>query len=403
MASTPATLAEPGRRSRRFLLTVALANAGGVVAWLPLLSLLLPIKVEAIAADTRLGLLSAVAVAGAAAASLSNIAIGMLSDRAVAAGGSRRGWISAGAALTVLSYGAIWAARGPAALLAAVMLFQVAVNAMLAPITATVGDEVPGEQLGAAGGLLALGVPVASAVSAALVAAAALGEAGRLLFTCLAFSVMILPLLLTPPRAPLGVAEEQAPRTRGRRDLLLAWTARLLIQVPGVVIVSYALFYFRGVAPGEPGDRVAARVGALLACSAALALPVAVAAGVASDRLRARREVLVVAATTAALGLAVMAGARDWWTAAAGFALHGVASATFLGLNTAHAMRLLPTPERRGRDLGLLNLANTAPALIGPALAWTLATATDFRALLLVLAASALAGGVATWATGREG
>ena len=74
-----------GLRSTGFLLVFALAHVGGVVGYLPLLTLLLPIKVDAVAGAGRLGVLTAIVVAGALAASVSNIAFGWLSDRAVAA------------------------------------------------------------------------------------------------------------------------------------------------------------------------------------------------------------------------------------------------------------------------------------------------------------------------------
>ncbi len=53
----------------------------------------------------------------------------------------------------------------------------------------------------------------------------------------------------------------------------------------------------------------------------------------------------------------------------------------------------MPDPAHRGRDLGLFNLANTLPALLGPVLAWALATPADFSGVLLVLAGLTLAGG----------
>src|SRR3546814_7523409 len=46
--------AAEGARSWRFLALYALANAGGVAAFLPLLTLLLPLKVQAVAGDERL-------------------------------------------------------------------------------------------------------------------------------------------------------------------------------------------------------------------------------------------------------------------------------------------------------------------------------------------------------------
>ena len=68
--------------SLRFLLLNALANGGGVIAFLPLLSLLLPLKIERIAGDARIDVLTATVIVGALVASGSNILFGWLSDRA---------------------------------------------------------------------------------------------------------------------------------------------------------------------------------------------------------------------------------------------------------------------------------------------------------------------------------
>jgi hypothetical protein len=57
-------------------------------------------------------------------------------------------------------------------------------------------------------------------------------------------------------------------------------------------------------------------------------------------------------------------------------------------------MQLLPSAAHRGRDLGLLNLANTLPSLVGPALTWWLATPEDFDTVILTVAALTLAGGL---------
>jgi len=73
------------RRSGGFLLAYALANAGGVLAYLPFLTLLLPLKVEALAGQGRVMALSVILIGGAAAASVGNILAGLLIDRLVAA------------------------------------------------------------------------------------------------------------------------------------------------------------------------------------------------------------------------------------------------------------------------------------------------------------------------------
>jgi hypothetical protein len=89
-------------------------------------------------------------------------------------------------------------------------------------------------------------------------------------------------------------------------------------------------------------------------------------------------------------------GLADSWTlAATGFGFYAAGSAVFLALHATFSMQLLPDPRNRGRDLGLLNLTNTLPALLGPLLAWLLASPEAFGTLMFVLAALMLCGGMA--------
>src|SRR3546814_11070293 len=90
--------AAEGARSWRFLALYALANAGGVAAFLPLLTLLLPLKVQAAAGDERLVTLTLRALAGAVTARISNLVFGTLSDRRFERPCNRRRGIAAGPA-----------------------------------------------------------------------------------------------------------------------------------------------------------------------------------------------------------------------------------------------------------------------------------------------------------------
>ncbi|OWK29642.1 major facilitator superfamily protein [Sphingomonas mucosissima] len=398
MTQATATSTEPqgaGRRSWLFLLAYALAYAGGVIAYLPLLTLLLPLKVAQLAGPERIGLFSAIVIGGALAASISNVLFGWLSDRSVRRGGGRRRWMVIGLAGTCCSFLAVALASSAATIMAAIVLFQISVNALLGPLMAIMADEVPDTQKGVAGGLLSAAVPIASAVSAVLVGLVWAGEGLRLTILAAVVIAACLPLLLTParmaPAAPLPAQGAAMPR----RDLVTAWGARLLVQVAGNALSLYLLYYFQSIVPTTGAGELAPRVGNLLTIAYILSLPVALLAGRASDRLGRRKPVLLAGALFAAAGLLGMALANDWRWAAICFAVYAIGSAVFLALHAAFAMQLLPSPANRGRDLGLLNLANTLPALLGPLLTWALATPEDFGAVMMVLAFLTLAGGLA--------
>lgn len=378
----------------RPLLLFALANAGGVLAYLPLFTLLLPMKLEAFAPDARIGIVAMTTLAGAVAASLSNIGFGWWSDRARRRGVGRRRFIAVGLVATVAAYVLIGLATTPAAIVGAVVALQIAVNAMLGPFFATMAEEVPDEAKGLAGGLLALGNPLAAAVAAAAVSVAALGEGGRYAIVVAAMTACTLPLLLARSTVP-PVAAEAERAARPPRDLVAAWTARLLVQIAGVVLFHYLFFYFRSVAADTPAPELAARIGRLMTLAYVLPLPVALLLGRLSDRTGRRKPFLIGAAALAAAALVAMATARDAPTAAVAFVAYAIGSSTFLVLQETFAMQLLPSARHRGRDMGLLNLTNTLPALIGPALAWALARPDDFSALMLALAGLTALGGIA--------
>lgn len=374
-------------RSHHLLAVCALANAGGVIAWLPLLALLLPARVEAVAGAGRIALLSAVTVAGLSAASVAGIAFGWLSDRNVARGGTRRQGLVLGLALLAAAYGAMALAASPRALVAAIVAVQVAINATLAPLFALFAEEVDDAHKGALGGLFALAQPGAAATGALLVAAP-VPEAARFLLVPLASALLLAPLLA------YGGALVAAPHTAitpRRRDLAVASAARLLLQVAGGLLASYLLYYLESVLPA--GAPPPLRDTATLLTAAALApVPLALIAGRWSDQVARRKPFLVGAALVAAAGLVAMAAADGWWPAVLAFGVYAAGSTVFLSLHAGFALQLLPDPRHRGRDIGLYNLSNTLPALAAPALAWTLATPHDFSALLLVLAALSVAG-----------
>lgn len=366
---------------RRFLILFGLANAGGVVAYAPLLTLLLPDKISGLAGETRIEWLGAITFFGAIAASVGNVGFGWASDLF----GSRRMWASAGLLLTLGSYAALYAARSEAEFIAAIIVYQLFLNMMLSPLTAWAADTVPDSEKGLLGGLLAAGPPIGALAGVLVTMPGVSPEVLQLGIVCLLIAVLVLPLLLVraPARLELPTEQPQRATVKLRVDFGLLWLARLLVQIAGALLFSFLLYYFQSLAIPETQSHVALISAVTLAC----AFPIALAFGRWSDRLGPRKPFIIAAALVAAVGLALMALDGGKAQSILGYGMFGCATAVYLSLQTAYSMQLLPSPERRGRDMGILNLTNTLPSIVAPLLAIWLVPGRGFSLLLTVLAA----------------
>ncbi len=378
MTAEPTT--PDNRQSTNFLLIYALAYAGGFVAYVPFLTILLPVKMAVTAGDLKVEWLAAATLLGAVAASIANIAFGWASDRTR----SRRPWIMAGLLLTIGAYGLIHFASTPAAIVAAIVLWQVTLNMMLSPLAALAADHVPDAQKGVLAGLLGAGQPLGSVATMVVTLPGVEVEMVQFAAVCAMFTAMVLPLFVVRPRpiaAEPPVSAEQ--RIVRRRDLTLIWFARLFVQTACSVLFSFLLYYFQSL-PGEVATvATVARTGGV---TMLLAIPLALLLGRASDRIGARRPFLIGAALAMTAGLGVMGTTTALPVAILAYGLFGCASSIFLALQSVYTMQLLPSPAHRGRDLGLFNLTNTLPSFLSPLLAVTLVSGQSFTLLMGTLA-----------------
>ena len=127
------------RQPRWFMVLFAMAVGGGSIAYVPFLTVLLPLKITALLGNEDIGALASVTFFGAIVASLANIAFGILSDRT----GSRTGWIVAGLVLSSALLIAVGRATSLIELIVLVMAWQVGLNMMLSPLFAWAGDCFP--------------------------------------------------------------------------------------------------------------------------------------------------------------------------------------------------------------------------------------------------------------------
>lgn len=403
----PARNGRPGMRfvspSRGFVGLYAAAYAGLFVSFMPFITVLLPLKAAAVAGtDERGALLSAAALGGAAVASIANLLFGALSDATYRKRGTRRPWIAGGLALLPPSYFFFLRANDAATLLCAVAAIQTAINMTFAPLVAMMADEVPDARKGFVSGLLGAAQPFASLIAVG-VSSRSLGSMGvRYGLLCVLIVVLVAPLLMLMRERredPPGLCAP--PRTR--TDLAWIWIARLLVQIAGNGLMTFGLFYFVAL-PGKAqgklnAEAVGESVAAILAAVTVVSLLLTLSIGRLSDRWMRRKPFLGGAALTMATGLGVMAWAPGWIAGTIGYGMAMCGMSVFLAVQSALAMQLLPSPAHRGRDLGLVNLTNTLPAMVAPLLALALSPETlGYGPWLIVLAIGVLVGGAVAMA-----
>ncbi|MCJ8190898.1 MFS transporter [Sphingomicrobium aestuariivivum] len=373
---------------------LVLANLGAFTAFMPLLVLLLPRRIEAVAPTGALAQLSLLLLVGGLVASGAHVLGGWWSDRWMARTGSRRTQIAIGLVAVLASLVAFGSAMTLTGLMAAMIGFQFSFNILFAPLNALLADYVPdprkGLVAGAAGGMLPLAgftVSIVGWVSAS-------DAAWPFAMVAAAVGLGIAPLLLGWTRdpviatAPLGEAPGSAAWKLLKGDFAYAWIARLLVQLGAVVVISYLFLYVDTVARGAPGfgERNASSAVALLALVSNLfAIAAGLLAGRWSDRLGARRPVLVATALLMAAMLALLALAPHWGVVIAAHALFTAALTAFLAVDSAMVASLVAGRRRRGALLGMMNLTNTLPSVLAPAIALTLAQAALGGAALVTL------------------
>ncbi len=384
------TASSEDRQPFWFLVLFAVAIGGGAVAYVPLLTVLLPLKVTTLIGTEDVPALAQVTFYGAIIASLANIAFGMLSDRSR----MRIPWIVAGLICSSFLLVLIGEASSLSELIILVMAWQIGLNMMLSPLLAWAGDCVPDSQKGVLGGLLAI-APAMGGVAGSIVTFERIVPPDyRLVTVAFIVAATILPLIL------LGKGRAQASLTRhveitheyaeekkrARSVVTRMWLARFLVQIAEAGLFAFLLFWLRSIV-ADFHENTAANIFSLVLL---LSIPLSLLIGRWSDKWHRPITPLVACSAFSALGLTIMAAANELNLAMAGYVVFGVSASIFLSLHTSQTLRVLPLPQHRGRDLGVFNLTNTIPSIVMPWLTLTLVPSFGFAALFLFFAALAL-------------
>jgi MFS family permease len=92
-------------------------------------------------------------------------------------------------------------------------------------------------------------------------------------------------------------------------------------------------------------------------------------AGRRSDRTGRRRSLVVVSGVVMAVAALMLVVEPTWPAAMAAAVVLGGGNGIYLAVDAALITQVLPTAAARAEDLGIINIASSAPQVIAPALA----------------------------------
>ncbi|MET8169041.1 MFS transporter [Streptomyces sp. NPDC005329] len=392
--------------------------AGLIVAqWLSFAALFTPIlvslsvRVGELDPEGKTVSLSRVLAVGAVLAMIANPLCGALSDRTTSRFGRRRPWLLAGSLVTTLGTLICGTAESLTTLTAGWAITQFGANAVYAALLATIPDRVPDHLQGRVSGAIGMTLYMAM-VLGAVIARPLIGHN---------LSLFLLPGLLglAGVTTLVWIMRDDAPADRAalppfrladfvrsfwispRLHPDFAWNfCGRFLMFCGISTMTGYQFYFAVDRLGQSVPTASATVAVAAVVTMSGTVLGSLTGGWLSDRTGRRKIFVFVAALISVIGLVLTACAQTttaFYTAAAVFSL-GLGS--YMAVDTALAIGVLPDRTTAAKDLGVLNIGNTLPQSLIPAIAPLFlsigsASGTNYTALYLFGSACACAGAFA--------
>lgn len=380
--STPAALAEPTvAPPSRWVALLALASVGLWAGFFGPISVLLAQQAEALDAADKEQVLALVTGLGALVSVVCNPLAGAFSDRTTARAGRRLPWLVGGALGGAASLALLSVAPSVPVMLLGWCGVQASLNAMLAAVTAMIPDQVPVDRRGRIGGVVAVaqtvGVVAGTGIAAATgsIAAGYLAIAAFLLVLAVPFSLSARDLPLPPEaRAPFDLrrfARSFWISPRLHPDFGWAWLTRFLVNLGNALGLLYLLYFLQDVV-GYTSDEAEDRVFVLTAVYALTLVLTTVVFGAWSDRLGRRKVFVIWSGLVSGAAAALLGVGQSWPTALAAAVVMGCAYGIYTAVDFALITEVLPAAVDRGKDLGVINIANALPQVLAPVLAGVL-------------------------------
>lgn len=394
-----------------FIAGIVLAQFGLFVALLAPATVSIQLKVQTLTSvpAEQASMTAMVITPGALAAVLFNAIGGRLSDRTTSRLGRRRPWIIVGIVGLALSLLLISVAGGPLQMAIGWFIAQAFANIAFAAFLASVADQLPSTQYGKTSGLIGIaqnaGVMVATWLAAFFVDEMVLlfmipALVGVVLMV--AYALMIPEPVLRENRYPFNLRELVSTfwtNPLKHPDFGLAWWGRFLIILASYLFITFRLLYMTNHL-GLSSDAAAGAVAIGVTIYTVTSMVASVVAGWLSDLLGRRKVLVAVSILLFGIGTYALLHADTVTAFYVCEAIMGLAYGMYVAVDLALVLDVLPDRDNAGKDLGVFNMANALPQSLAPGLGGfllaNLGGGTDFTALLVAAAISAVLGAVIT-------
>lgn len=373
------TTAEPLVRVRSGWVTLlVLANLAVWMGFFTPIQVLLPEQLQQIVPDHKEAVLGWVTGIGALVAVIANPLAGALSDRTIGRFGRRRPWALGGGVIGAAGLVALGWQHNVLGVALGWIAAQICFNAMLAALTATVPDRVPVAQRGAISGWVGIPQVLGVVLGTILVTVFVTGVRAGYVAVAVAVLVLTLPYALAGRDEPI-VRADRPPFTlrsfwvspREHPDFAWAFGTRFLVQLGNALGTLYLLYFLTDrVRLADPSGGLLVLI---LIYTGGLMLTTVIA-GRRSDRSGRRKSYVIVSGIVMAVAALMLAAAPTWPMAMAAAGVLGGGYGIYLAVDAALITQVLPAAQSRAKDLGIINIANSAPQVAAPALAAPIVT-----------------------------
>lgn len=402
-AHSPAPTSADGAQARLGALGPLLfqANFGWMLAT-GVSGVLIPALMESVDAEAKVALYGTLTTVGAVAALVANIVFGSFSDRTRSRWGRRNPWILGGGVIAAGSLSAISFADSFGVMVLCYVMFQLGLNALLAPLAAVLPDRVAPARRGLASAMIGFGILVAQSLGSVVGAAFLDDLRNGLRFAPWIIALTALIFVLFAPDRDNRAQDREVLATRELlatlrvprdRDYLLALFGRLVLLLAYYCVTLYQLYILQDYV-GLSTGAVAATIGlagVIMAVTSGLGTLIS---GPLSDRIGRRKPLVALASWVIALAFVPLILTPSRLSFLLFIAVAGLAYGVYIAVDQALMSDVLPDHAKHGKDMGILNVANTAPSMIAPGLAGlALSVGIGYQGLFVIAAILAIISG----------